>query len=381
MLRWAREFRGLSLEQAAAKLAFEVEELEALETGEATLNLTQFRRYSEKLRIPLATLLRQTPPPLPPMPLDYRTFEGRQPTLGFELRLAISYAYTIEQNILELVEAKAAPPRPYLPNVELGPDPAADGERERLRLGITAGMQLGWQWADAFRTWRTIVEGAGVYVLQQKFDLEDCRGFTIFRDPGAPIIMLNKSEQYDPAKIYSLIHEYAHLLIRHPGLSDLTDAHPVEAYCNRFAAGFLMPASLLQAVLPYWPDKPIEWDFSWLAQWARRIKVSQQALALRLEQLRAAPLGYYKRLLAHQQSFAELRVSRDGSGGNYVSTQVSEVGYRFTRTVLNASDADRITPSEASEMLALSPRHFGVIFDRLNEQFANANAGVGDLHY
>ncbi|SNS24565.1 Zn-dependent peptidase ImmA, M78 family [Sphingomonas laterariae] len=375
MLTWAREYRGLSIEDAAERLLIEVETLAALEAGVTKLNLTQFRRYSEKLRIPLATLLRQTPPPLPPTPLDFRTFSGARPSLGFDVRLAISYAYTVEQNILELVDAHAAPRRGELPVVGLGADPDRAGERERQRLGVSAEAQLSWQWGDAFRNWRTILEGAGVYVLQQKFDLEDCRGFTVFRNPDAPIIMLNKAEQYDSAKIYSLLHEYAHLLLRQPGLSDLGEKHPVEAFCNRFAAGFLMPRSLLKEVLPYWPDSPVDWDRDLIAHYARRIKVSQQALALRLEQLGLAPAGFFARLVGQQK----VSDSRSSPGGNYVSTQVSEVGYRFTTAVLNAADADRITTAEAAEMLSLAPKHFGMLKDRLDRQLADV--GFGAVHY
>lgn len=374
LLTWAREFRGLSVEEAAERLSITAEEIRAFEGG-APLNLTLFRRYAERFRIPLATFLRHTPPPTPPAPVDFRTYDGRAATLSFDARLAISYAYTVEQNILELVEANAAPPTPILPRLSLKSDAAEAGERERRRLGIGHAAQLTWQAGEAFRLWRTIIEGAGVYVLQRKFELEDCKGFTIFREQNAPLIMINKTESYDPAKIFTLVHEYAHILLRQPGISDLNDRNPVEAYCNRFAAGFLMPRALLMEMLPYWPDEPVQWSFHDIGHWARRLKVSQQALALRLEQLGVAPVGFYQ-LLLEQQAHAG---TREGEGGNYVSTQVSEIGYRFTQAVLNAEDAARISASEASEMLDLAPRHFAVVKDRLDEQFINVGAGLGVL--
>ncbi|UZK67159.1 XRE family transcriptional regulator [Sphingomonas sp. M1-B02] len=376
MLTWAREFRGLTIDEAAERLSLPAEDIVALEAG-APMNLTQFRRYANKLRIPLATFLRQTAPETPPVPLDFRTYEGRPATLGFDARLAISYAYTIEQNILELVETDAAPPTPVLPRLRLTEDAAEAGERERRRLNVGHAAQISWDTQSAFRTWRTVIEDAGAYVLQRKFELKDCKGFTIFRNPNAPIIMINKSEEFETAKIFTMAHEYAHLLLRQPGISDLNERNPVEAFCNRFAAGFLMPRALIRELLPYWPDHPIQWAFDDIARWARKLKVSQQALSLRLEQLGVAPVGFFQ-MLVSQQAHAN---TRESAGGNAVSTQVSEIGYRFTRAVLNAEDEARISASEASEMLDVAPKHFALIKDRLDQQFFNVNAGLGALPY
>ena len=376
LLVWARKHRGLSVDEAAEKLSVTPEEVLALESGAAKLNLTMFRRYSERFRVPLATLLRQTAPPPPVKPRDFRTTDGRPAKLGFEALLAVSYAETVEHQILELVDAHAAPAAPVLPRLSLGEDAAVAGERERQRLGVSVARQFGWSTDEAFRMWRTLIEGVGAYVLQRKFALDDCKGFTLFRDPNAPIIMLNKSETYEPAKIFTLVHEYAHLLLRQPGISDLNDANPVEAFCNRFAAGFLIPRGALMELLQNWPDEPVEWARGKVTDWARKLKVSQQALALRLEELGLAPAGFYGRLIAQQQHV----LRTDAEGGNYVLTQVSEVGYRFTNAVLDAEDAAKISTVEASDMLAIAPRHFGVIKDRLEQQFATAGVGVGGVH-
>jgi hypothetical protein len=138
-----------------------------------------------------------------------------------------------------------------------------------------------------------------------------------------------------------------------------------------------MPKGLLKQMLPYWPNQPVRWPFSDIAIWARKLKVSQQALALRLEQLGVAPPGYYDLLVSQQ----EIAAAREGEGGNAVTTQISEIGYRFTRVVLAAEDAAQISASEASEMLDVAPRHFAVIKDRLDHQFFNVGAGLGALHY
>lgn len=367
LIRWARDFRGMDVAAAAAKLGVAAADWVALENGQRQLNLTLFKRLSDRFRIPRATLLRQRAPEIPALPADFRTLEGRPATLGFEARLAISYAHAIEQNIAELVEAEAAPPTPVLPTLRLDEDPAEAGERERDRLAVSGVRQLGWRQNEAFKNWRSVIEGVGVYVLLQKFPLDDCRGFTLLRDRNAPILVINKADEFEPARTFTLIHEYGHLLLRQPGISD-QKANPVEAFCNRFASGFLMPRAMLRELLPQWPNHPVEWDLGDIASWARRLKVSQQALSLRLEELGVAPNGFYRRLLAQQR-----RVVRRVPGGDYVNTQVNELGDRFTSIVLGAESERTITPTEAADILDLSPRHF----DRVRNQIAAQRERVG----
>lgn len=371
LLVWARDHRGLTRDQAAEKLGVSVDDLAAMERGEKTPNLTFFRKLSSRLKIPGGALLRQTPPNVPPMPVDFRTHDGREPGFSFELRLAVSYVQTIEQNILELVDADVAQPTPVLPRLNMDQDPEEAGEAERRRLGVGAVTQLGWRTDKAFRNWRSHIEAAGAYVLLKKFPIDDCRGFTIYGDRNAPIIVINKAEDFDPARTFTLVHEYCHLLLRQPGLSDENDRNPVEAFCNKFASAFLMPRATLRELLPHWPNRPVDWDFEDVAAWAARLKVSQQALALRLEGLGVAPAGYYRRLRDQQRR----RQRRAGDGGDYVNMQVNELGDHFTKTVLIAEERNQIAATEAAEILNLAPRHFPRVRDQLERQ--DQRVGVG----
>ena len=103
LLIWAREYRGLQLEEAAERLGMTAAELRAFENGKP-IHLGNFNKLSDTYRVPRATLLRRTRPNVPPMPQDFRSVAGRGARIGFETRLAIDYARTIAQNVLELVE-------------------------------------------------------------------------------------------------------------------------------------------------------------------------------------------------------------------------------------------------------------------------------------
>jgi Zn-dependent peptidase ImmA (M78 family)/transcriptional regulator with XRE-family HTH domain len=371
LIVWAREHRGLDQAELAEKLSIPVEDVIAMENGSKIPNLTFFKRLSSKLKIPGGSLLRQTPPDVPAMPADYRTLEGRPPEVGFETRLAVNFARTISENVRELVENELTNPVPRIPRLDRRRENAEEsGEAERQRLGVTAVTQLGWRGNQAFRNWRTVIENAGTFVTIKNFPLGDCKGFTIYDHREAPIIVISKKERFDPARTFTLIHEYAHLLIREPGLSDHNDRNPVEAWCNQFAGAFLMPRDTIRQLIGAWPNEPQEWTLDEIRNWARRLKVSQQALAIRFEALGLAREGFYTRIKAQQGQVARLP---EQDGGNYVNTQVNELGNRLTKTVLTAEQARRIQVAEAVEILALKPTHF----DRVRRQIEDQDMRVG----
>lgn len=372
LITWAREHRGLELQEAAQLLGITAAELSRLENGDP-LNLTMFRKISAAFRIPGATLLRRTRPTSKPMPHDFRSIAGRGARIDLQARFAIDYARTIASNILELVDSGIGPVTPVLPHITMQEDAAEAGERERERVGIPVLNQIAWKAADAFNNWRAIIERTGCFVLLQKFDLEECKGFTLYENQNTPIIMISKAEEFDAAKIFTLIHEYCHLLLREPGLSDQNRQNPVEAYCNRFAGAFLIPRVALHAVLPRWPNEPIEWSRDDLREWANQLKVSQQALALRLEDVGLAPQGCYDRLVAGQHKLERQKAE----GGNYVNTQAYEMGNRYVLAVLNAAQRGDIGPAEAAEMTQLAPQHFERVRTQADNRFEYAGAVGG----
>ena len=369
---WAREHRGLSQEELAEKLGLPLGDIEAIEAGNKVTNLTFFKRLSAKLKVPSGTLLRETPPDVPAMPADFRTHDGQPPKIGFEVRLAVSFARTLSENVRELVENELTDPLPLLPRLTRTNDPEESGEAERQRLGVSGVAQLGWSSGTAFRNWRSVIESAGTFVAIKNFPLDNCKGFTVYDHQNAPIIVLSKHEKLDVARTFTVLHEYGHLLLREPGFSDHDDRNPIEAWCNKFAAAFLMPRHVIRELIGPWPNVPIEWSIDDIRNWAARLKVSQQALALRFEGLGLAPEGFYGRIRAQQQQVTRARRSE---GGNYVSTQVNELGDRYTKTVLNAENDHKIMMAEATELLAIRPVHFNRVRQQIDAQ--NTRVGVG----
>jgi Zn-dependent peptidase ImmA (M78 family)/DNA-binding XRE family transcriptional regulator len=349
VLTWARKFRGLSIEEAADRLGLDPDELAAIESEVKLPTLTKFEKMAAAYRLPLATLFRRTPPQVPEELPDFRTFEGAPPQTSFEFRVALSNVRSL-QATLRILRAedehfRGATLRQY----EFGRDPFEQGEAERRAIGVTVDQQLKWDVDDGFRHWRAIIERLGISVYLQNFELTDCRGCSLLEDGITPAILINKTERSENGWVFTLIHEYAHLLIRRPGISDLNRRNPTEAFCNRFAAAFLMPVPALKRVLPIWPDAHYEWDDRTIRDAARWLKVSPQALAIRLEELGRAPEGLNRRFVG------EAKIKKPSDGGNYINTRLSEIGGRYTEAVIGALDRDVIDNIHASQALTLKP--------------------------
>jgi Zn-dependent peptidase ImmA (M78 family) len=348
VLNWAREFRGLSLEEAADRLGMTAAELEELETEVYKPTLGQFQKLAGVYRLPLATLFRRTPPPAPTELPDFRTFEGAPPRTSFEFRVALSNVRSLQATLRILRSEDENFHGANLRQYDFASDPFEQGETERQTIGITVQRQLDWNAGDGFRHWRAIIERLGISVYLQKFDLMDCRGCALLEDGGMPAILINKAEESENARAFTLIHEYAHLLVRRPGISDLNRRNPTEVWCNRFAAAFLMPIAGLRRVLPFWPDRAQDWDDETIREAARQLKVSAQALAIRLEELNKAPAGMSRRFVVKMKPKQPGQVS-------YVTKHLSEIGGRYTASVVGALDRDIIDIVHASEALALKP--------------------------
>jgi hypothetical protein len=82
-----------------------------------------------------------------------------------------------------------------------------------------------------------------------------------------------------------------------------------------------MPVAALRMLLPQWPDKPTNWDLTTIYSAAARLKVSAQAMAIRLEELGKAHIGFNQVFVPSIK-----RKISEGTGGNYIATQLSHIG-------------------------------------------------------
>ena len=223
VLVWARKERGLSEQEAAKRLKLTTEQLAALEGGTKRPSLAMLDRIAQKYRIPFASLMMPEPLPSVTRPADFRTYEGHKPAWDENLLIALE---ALNVQLEMFAELREHDPdlfaSPALRNYESGRPAIEVAAEERQLFGTTMEVQFDWPTgAQAFRYWRNLVERTGIFVQIMDLGPENlCRGFSVYDERGIPAIVINGDESEGPARTFTLFHEYAHILIRQPGVSD-----------------------------------------------------------------------------------------------------------------------------------------------------------------
>jgi Zn-dependent peptidase ImmA (M78 family)/transcriptional regulator with XRE-family HTH domain len=380
VLIWARKERGLSEKEAADRLKLTTAELAELETGAKLPSMAMLDRIAMKYQIPFASLMMPEPLPLARRPADFRTHEGKEPIWDEDLLIAlevvnaqIDFFVEIRDHDPELFASDAI--RNYSEKTAAREVAAA----ERKKFGVTLETQKAWETpAQAFRYWRHIIERAGAFVQIIGVGPENlCRGFSIFDDRAIPAIVINGDETEGPARTFTLLHEYAHLLIRKPGVSDQNQKNGVERWCNQFAAHLLMPVDQFttDAVAI---DPSRKWSDSALRKIATLYNVSMSAVALHLEDAGLAKAGLYDQKVAEWAEQERLKNRNKSKGGMpmpFPERQVHRLGVRHAGIVLDAVDRGDIDTLEAFELTDVNPKWF----DDLKEQVAERQKLYGGV--
>lgn len=376
VLEWARKERALDRDSAADILSIAPEELAAYETGEQKPSITFLRRMASKYEINFVSLLLPEPPPPKVKPKDFRFLDGKAP--GFAKSAMVAF-----QVVDESLEAFAELREDFEElighaRLERGTekdDPDDLAKRYRAVLGVSIEEQLGWKSDSlAFMRWRMAIESLGIFVYLIKFKPTSIRGFSMVRNDDLFAICVNSSETYNGARIFSLMHEFCHLLLRDPGISDENRTHHTERFCNQFAASLLMPADVVRREVEL--AKTIIWDDRDLSHVAKKFCVTRQSFTLRLEEVGLAHAGFYEEKLAEWRKAGPYIPPPGGGAMPWPERRLRRLGHRHASIVFSALDGGAISPIEAYRLLGTTTKHFAGIRAELENQWA-AHGGRG----
>jgi len=250
VLEWSRTIRGLTVDEAAKLLAVSSEELLAYESGTKKPLVGFLRRMSAKYRINFTSLLMPQPLPIKRPPVDYRVRQRRRRRLSLDTLVAreeIEEALEVFEDIR--AEVRGIVPKLNIGRAQLDEDPEVVAARERRKFNVSIEEQRQWRGlGEARRRWRERIEDRGVFTYMIPLPEQELSGFSLLHDDLAAICV-NDREPTEGAKIFTLLHEYCHLLLRQTGISDENSSNRVERFCNRFAASFLIPrTALIEAI-------------------------------------------------------------------------------------------------------------------------------------
>lgn len=363
-LIWARKRMRLPIERAAELLNCDPGLLSKIELGEVFPNATLFRRMSDVYVLPEATLLGVTQPMVRELPKDFRSFEGATVELSYETLLAIRSVELRQETLAFIADMDSALVAPNLPIYTLRDNPSKLGEDFRMQLGFPLIDQLRITVEQAFIRWRRLVEDMGVSVYVEPFGQDDSRGVSMYFN-AFPAIIIDQREKNVGARNFTLFHEFCHLLIRQAGISNFSAKNSVEAFCNKFAASFLMPRKAIEAAFPYGALQNAEPSIAELNIAANKLCVTLSQLSLRIEDLGLVKQGYFNKTI---KVIAPAIKKKKPAKVPYKYTYLSRYGNNLPETILSTLDRGTISAIEAGRILELSPANFAnvrkVIKDR-----------------
>jgi len=181
------------------------------------------------------------------------------------------------------------------------------------------------------------------------------RGFSL-GDGTCPIIALNGAD-WPRGKVYTLLHELAHVGFRSNGLCDLqaTRDLTLERQCDAVAAAALMPVATFREVLDSMPSGPITQEV--VRAIGNEFGVSGEAALLRMVELGRASWGDYWRLRPEfVQAYAAFKADeKQRSAGKtspiYYQIKTRDLGRRFIRQMVSAYQEDVLSSRDLAQLL------------------------------
>jgi Zn-dependent peptidase ImmA (M78 family) len=326
---------------------------------------------ARELALPPFLFFMQTAPPLHDILPDFRSEASATSAKSRETIEAIQVAEGLQRAAVTLGAPKAGPlPQLSATSVE----EAALAAREFF--GINLEDQREAKDARAFYTLcRKKIEDKGVFVLHATFPPEDGSGFCLSHATH-PVIVVNTKRQSRGRRLFTLIHELAHILLGKSGISDpFINRNSTERLCNRFAGSFLVPSKYVTSLLGKLPPtEPSREDVAWAS---RRLKISQEASVLRLEQLGIFKAGSHdnwkKSFIGSTVDNPDFADKGGGRGGAPAQEKVklARYGFRVANVFGRLASQGRVDEIGIYRLLGLKPKYQRPYFDYAN----SLNAG------
>ena len=380
LLKWARESLNLPIEKAAQKIGVDVSKITAWEAGALTPTIAQLRKAAAAYKRPLAVFFLSEPPRDFEALRDFRRLPDQlytEPTP--ELNLEIRRAHLRRETALELAAGLGID----FPRIRVGranlQDPNRLAQEARQLLGVSLQQQCVWRDRyEALHGWIGALERSGVLVFQTSaVSLDEMRGFSISAVPF-PVIVVNAKDS-PRGRVFTLVHEFAHLLINRGGLCDLhttTRAQSLEeeteVFCNQVAGCFFLPEeAFLREPIVTSKTRRAPWEESEIRELAEKYSVSQEVVLRRLLTLGRITESFYRQ---RRQELLEpyKREAARGQGGYapYHLVKVRDLGRAFIRLVLEAYHTETINSSDVAEMLGVRLKHLPTIEQEVVEPAA-----------
>lgn len=396
MLAWARETAGLSLSDAANRLglsdssrASPQQKLEALERGDLKPTRKQLAKIASMYRRPLTTFYRLNPPRPASRGEDFRTLSGTVSRSESALLEALLRDIRVRHDMVRAIledDEESQRPMPLVGSVPISVpiESAARTIRRVLRFEET-GLSSRPVPGELFDALRKRVEQTSTFVLllgdlgshHTSINERVFRGFAI-ADTLAPFIVINDQDAVT-ARSFTLIHEFAHLLVGSTGVSNApstvspqTPAARVERFCNDVAGEFLLPSGSLQGLRALTTMDAATQAITTLAG---NLSVSEAMVAYRLWRTdrisaplyREASETLFRRWHDSKERRRERAREENAGGPSYYTVRRHRLGAPLLELVGRTLRAGELTHTKAAKILGVKPSNVEALLKSVPE--------------
>ena len=250
-LEWAVDESGYSCADLDRRLKLRKGTVEQWIRGDVRPNRTEFDKLRAKLRRPAAVFFMNTPPTSSESPIQMRfAFGAQNRSRSPEERVSIRDALCV-RDFIELLLRELGQRPSQIPTSSTNEDPEQVARELREQyFRVSMDEQMAWHSpSDAFQHWRMLVERLNILVFLYSLGEDSARGFS-FAAKFPPVIGVSTT-WHPSVRVDTLFHELGHILTRTDSScieasTRQPNEDPVERWCEKFSACFLMPRESIQ---------------------------------------------------------------------------------------------------------------------------------------
>jgi Zn-dependent peptidase ImmA (M78 family) len=361
--------RGLNVATLARRAGVPRARLERALENQAELDDDDVRAIADQLAVPVQALFATTSLTLFPA-VDFRTatpsvgeFEqGTLQAINFVERIsstlgALDLDVSLDSSVTEFKTSTYSQKEAW----ELA-------ALWRKRWGIKNDQQLDWSDANkVYGSLREFIESLGILVLHRQFKSAEASGLYAHIENGPHTIVINTTASGKPRKLFTLAHEFGHVLLRAEGASNPSVLkNRIEKFCNRFAACLLAPKRLIEKALARFNYVPAP-DDDFIRIFAKRLGISQEATYLRLVETGYLQLSDYQSWKAKfaNTNFVPSGDLSDGGGGgtpNPLRDKQTQFGSALLRLLGQARRTGELDEIDVYRLCGLKPQYQDQLF-------------------
>jgi Zn-dependent peptidase ImmA (M78 family) len=358
LLRWTRENSGIAFDTIEARIGVDESTVKKWEAGHGNPTMAQLRKLGELYKFPIAVFYLSEPPEDSTRMEDFRRLPSKQSsTFSPQLRLLIRQTryrqdwlrdFRLDSDFHEIKFVGSQ--SEHANSTELG-------KSIRATLGISIDEQRSWISRDAaFGAWLQRVEAIGICVFQpSEIEVEEMRGFAL-PDPIAPVVVIN-SNDFRSSRIFTLLHEVAHVALGQPGISNMVfrggKEQQIEVLCNAAAAEALVPSGDFKSMVK--KSREIQSDAT-IQLLATHYRVSEEVIVRRMYDLDFVSRSFYE---SKRAEYASRKPPKQKGPVKIPRARIvmRNNGRAFSITAVSAFHSGNISGGELSDLLNMKVDH------------------------